>query len=77
MAAALSSILGLALPIRSVRMSSSDQDRQQFEKAAKVHHVLRSDPVRFTYRPTPPSGPPPKPQPKPERPQRSRPTRGN
>ena len=57
MAAALSSILGLPLPIRSLRMSNSDQDRQQFEKAAKVHHeVLRSDPVRLHLPPHTPIG---------------------
>ena len=77
MAAALSSILGLPLPIRSLRMSNSDQDRQQFEKAAKVHHeVLRSDPVRFTTAPRP-LGASSQAAAEPERPQRSRPTRGN
>lgn len=74
MAAALSSIIALRLPIRSLRMPSPEQNRrQQLEKAAKIHHqVVQSEPVRFTYRPTPPSGPPPQPQPRPERPQRAR-----
>ena len=44
----------------------------KFYRAAKVHHqVLRSDPVTFNYRPTPPSGPAPKPQPNTERPERA------
>lgn len=50
------------LPIGCLAMSSPEKSRKRLEKAVKTHHqILRSEPVTFTYQPTPPSGPAPKP----------------
>jgi hypothetical protein len=44
----------------SVAVSGTDEQRKALEEALTANHrVVRSDPVTFTYRPTPPSGPPP------------------
>ena len=43
-------------------VSGVEEQRKALEEALKAHHqVGRSEPVTFTYRPTPPSGPPPEP----------------
>lgn len=56
------------LPIGCVAMSNPKNSRKRLENAMKTHHqILRSEPVTFTYRPTPPSGPAPEPSAKRER----------
>jgi hypothetical protein len=65
-------IIRPSLSVGCATMASREQDHKEFKEAAKVHHqVLRSDPVTFNYRPTPPSGPAPKAQPNTERPERA------
>lgn len=62
LAAGMTSMFCGSLPIGWVVMSGPDQRRKRFEKAVKTHHqILRSEPVTFSYRPTPPSGPAPEP----------------